>query len=258
MSINHVEQDFHKKVSAKVHLVSEGTNRFRVNTPFRFADGDHFVIILKKEGTNWILSDEAHTYMRLSYDLEENQISKGKRQKIISNALSVNQVEDRDGELIISVPDQQYGDALYSFVQAIMRISDVSYSSRERVRSTFKEDFRALMCETVSQERIDFDWCDFERDPQGNYVVDCRINIMPRPLFVQALANNASTRDATIVLLQFEKWRIPFHSIAIFEDQETIGCKILARYSDVCEKQFSSLAGNKDRIKRYIQGKIGI
>ena len=128
MSINHVEQEFHKKVSAKVHLVSEGSNRFRVNTPFRFADGDHLVIVLKKEGTNWILSDEAHTYMRLSYDLEENQISKVKRQKLISNALSVNQVEDRDGELIISVPDQQYGDALYSFVQALMRISDVSYN----------------------------------------------------------------------------------------------------------------------------------
>ena len=145
MSMNLVEQDFQKKVSAEIHLVSEGTNRFRVNTPFQFDDGDHFVIVLKKEGTNWILSDEAHTYMRLSYDLEENQISKGERQKIISNALSVNQVEDRDGELIIRVPNQQYGDALYSLVQAIMRISDVSYLSTGRVRSTFKEDFRTLV-----------------------------------------------------------------------------------------------------------------
>ena len=258
MSINHVEQDFHKKVSSKVYLVSEGTNRFRVSTPFRFTDGDHIVIVLKKEGANWILSDEAHTYMRLSYDFEEKQIYEGERQKIISNALSVNQVEDRDGELIISIPEQQYGDALYSFVQALMRISDVSYLSRERVRSTFKEDFRALVCEIVPQERVDFDWNDSERDPQGNYVVDCRINSIPRPLFVQALANNASTSDATIVLLKFEKWGIPFNSIAIFEDQETISRKTLARYSDVCENQFSNLAGNKDRIKRYIQGKMEI
>ena len=113
-----------------------------------------------------------------------------------------------------------------------------------------------MICEIVSQEWIDFDWCESERDPQGNYVVDCRINIMPRPLFVQSLANNASTRDATIVLLQFEKWGLSFHSIAIFEDQKTIGRKILARYRDVCEKQFSNIVGNKDRIKRYIQEKI--
>ena len=152
MSINHVEQDFHKKVSEKIHLVSEGNNRFRVNTPFRFTDGDHIVIVLKKEGNNWILSDEAHTYMRLSYDFEERQISKGERQKIISNALSVNQVEDRDGELIICVPDQQHGDALYSFIQAIIRISDVSYLSRECVLATFEEDSQALEYETVSHE----------------------------------------------------------------------------------------------------------
>ena len=258
MSINHVEQDFQKKVSEKIHLVSEGTNRFRVNTPFRFDDGDHIVIVLKEEGSDWILSDEAHTYMRLTYDLEEKQLTKGERQKIISNALTVNQVQDRDGELIICVPDQQYGDALYSFIQAIMRISDVSYLSKERVRSTFKEDFRALVSEIVSQDRIDFDWYDSGRDPQKNYVVDCRINSMPRPLFVQALANNASTSEATIVLLQFERWGVPFHSLAIFEDQETISRKTLARYSDVCEKQYSSIAVNRDRIKQYLQESIKI
>ena len=253
-----MERDFHKNVSEKIYLVSEGNNRFRVNTPFRFNDGDHIVIVLKKNGNNWILSDEAHTYMRLSYDFGEKQISKGERQKIISNALSVNQVKDQDGELIIYVPDQQYGDALYSFIQAIIRISDLSGLPREYVRSTFKEDFRALVCEIVPQERVDFDWIYYERDPQGIYAVDCRINSMQRPIFVQALANDASTRDATIVLQRFENWGFLFNSLAIFENQETINHKTLARYRNVCKTQFSSLAGNEDRIERYIQGKIGI
>jgi hypothetical protein len=30
--------------------------------------------------------------------------------------------------------------------------------------------------------------------------------------------------------------------------------KVLARFSDVCEKQFSSLDANRGRISRYIQG----
>ena len=76
---------------------------------------------------------------------------------------------------------------------------------------------------------------------------------MPRPLFVEALPNDDKTRDSTITLLQFEKWGSSFRSLAIFEDQEQINRKVLARFSDVCEKQFSSLVANRDRIKRFLE-----
>ena len=125
MTIETVERDFHDKVSTKIRLAAEGMDRFRVFTPFLFEDGDHLSIVLKKEGTGWVLSDEAHTYMHLTYDLDERDLQTGTRQKIIANALSVFQVEDRDGELILEVPDERYGDALYSFVQALLKIADV-------------------------------------------------------------------------------------------------------------------------------------
>ena len=132
MATETIVQDFHDKVSSKVRLEAEGMGRFRVFTPFLFEDGDHLAIVLKKEGSQWVLTDEAHTYMHLTYDVDERDLHTGTRQKIISNALSTFQIEDRDGELTLQVPDGRYGDALYSFVQGLLKISDVTYLSRER------------------------------------------------------------------------------------------------------------------------------
>lgn len=251
-----VEQEFQQKVSEKIRIIPEGIDRFRVFTPFRFDDGDHLAIVLKQRGDQWVLSDEAHTFMHLTYDLDEQDLLRGTRQKIISDALSVFHVEDRDGELVIDIPDQRFGDALYDFVQALMKITDVSFLTRERVQNTFVADFRSLFTELIPEDYRVFDWHDSQHDPEGKYAVDCRINGMPRPLFVHALLNDAQTRDATITLHQFEKWEIPFNSLAIFSDQEVINRKVLARFSDVCDKQFSSLTSNQDRIERFIQEAI--
>lgn len=81
---------------------------------------------------------------------------------------------------------------------------------------------------------------------------------MERPLFVHALASDAKTRDATIALLQLEKWEMPFSSLAIFEDQKKIGHDVLTRFSDVCENLFPSLAGNSDEIQSFISKTIEV
>ncbi len=253
MTVETIERDFRDKVSAKVRLASEGVGRYRVFTPFMFEDGDHLAIVLRRHGQAWALADEGHTFMHLTYELEERSLHQGTRQTIITNALASFGVEDREGELVLPIPEERYGDALFSYVQALLKITDVTYLSRERVRSTFMEDFRALMADAVPEARRGFDWHDPQHDPQGHYPVDCRINGMARPLMVFALPGDDKAQVATISLLQFERWGLQFRSMAIFEDQEQVNRKVLARFSDVCEKQFSSLKPNEGRIRAFLE-----
>ena len=50
VSIETIEQDFHRKVSRKIRLSRQGIDRFRLFTPFLFDDGDHLAIVLTRAG----------------------------------------------------------------------------------------------------------------------------------------------------------------------------------------------------------------
>ena len=249
-----IEREFSDKISDQIRLQEEGHDRYRVFTPFRQDDGDHLVILLKKDALNgrWLLTDNGHTYMHLTYDMDESSLYTGTRQQIISKTLNEFSVNDSDGELKLPIENGNFGNALYDFIQALLRVNDVSYLSRERVKSTFMEDFRLFIEEHVPAERRKFEWHHPNFDPAGSYRVDCRINNMPRPLLVFALNNDNKTRDAIITLLKLETWKIEYRSLSVFENQEEISRNVLARFSDVCDKQYSSLITNKDRISRYL------
>ena len=119
-----IERSFREEVSNDVRLVAEGADRYLVFTPFYFDDGDHLTILLKRDGTRWVLSDEAHTLMRLSFDIDYEELEQGSSRKSIVATLADFQIEDRDGELILDLTGKQYGVALRSYVQALLAIAE--------------------------------------------------------------------------------------------------------------------------------------
>jgi hypothetical protein len=249
MNLSTIREEFKRKICDKVDIEEQGISRFVICTPFMFDDGDHFVIILKHEKDQWVLTDEGHTFMHMSYD--EIDMLHGMRKSIIDQALLSFAMTNDSGELKLAIPGDAFGDGLFSFVQGLVKITDTRYWTRERVRSTFLEDFRDLLERKIPSSRRIFEYNDPDNDPDQYYPVDCRVNGMARPLFIFGISNNDRCRDATITIHQFEKWGHKFNSMAIFEDQTEINQKVLARFSDVVGKQFSNL-GVRDRIEQYL------
>lgn len=255
MTVHSIEEEFRRKVCQEIGLVAEGLNRYVVLTPFTFDDGDHLSILLKQRDGGWYLTDEGHTFMHVSYD--EIDIEHGPRRRIVDTVLLSYGIRNEEGELKLFVEHEAYGDALYSFIQGLIKITDLSYLTRERVRSTFLDDLRTLLEEQVPESRRVFDYSDPRHDPQRKYVVDCRINGDRRPLFVFAILNDDRCRDATITCLQYERFGLQFVASGVFENQEEINRRVLARFSDVCEKQFPSLQSARERFQAYWKGLAG-
>jgi hypothetical protein len=243
---------FRESACGEIDIASSGINRYLIHVPFTFTDGDHFVVILRQEGQNWVLSDEGHTLMHLSYELREKEYETGNRRKIIDEVLTSYQIENIDGELTLAIPPGRYGDALFTFVQAITRITDLTFLDRATVKSTFREDFNKVVSEKAKLagiQNITFGYTNPVRDPQGKYPVDVRMNgVTSKQVLMFAIGNDDQCQTATIILLQWEKWEEQFHSIAVFRDQTEINRQYLARISDVLGRQLANLDSAKERL----------
>ena len=251
MNTTDIEQDFQKKVCDEVRLLPEGLMRYIVEHPFTFDDGDHYIVILKNVAGEWELSDEGHTIMHLSY--EGLDLNKGNYKEIIDNTVSAFGLMNHEGELTLSIPEMRFGDALFSFIQAVVKISDVKYLERERVRSLFMDEFRGFLTEIVPEGRRKFEYHHPQRDPSRVYPIDCRIAATPKPLFIFGITNDSRCQTATTIIYWWERQAEPFNAMAIYENQEEINNRIQARFSDVCGKQFSNLPTNRDRITSFIE-----
>jgi hypothetical protein len=258
MDIHTLNQTVQAAIGRQVFVEQEGTNRYLVMTPFAMEDGDHYTIVLRGEPgqTQWTLTDEGDTLMHLGYWMDYDLLKKGTRQEIITRVLNQYGIENRQGELRMAITADQISSALFTFLQALTRVTDVTYLSRETVRSTFMDDFREFMRKTVPADRLTFDYAHTEFDRKKVYTVDALVNHRAIPLYVFAIGSDTRCRDVTINLLNYRSWGVRFQSLAIFEDQEEIGRSVLARFSDTADKQFSSLLSSKPAIKAYLDEQL--
>ena len=115
-----------------------GIGAYLVHTGHTYPDGDELRIVLRNRDGEWILTDDGHTMMWLSYgDFKLTE----SRKALLDTTLASNCAEIEDGRIWISLAERDPAAVLTSFIQTLIQVADLPiYLSRHSVRSTFSED----------------------------------------------------------------------------------------------------------------------
>jgi hypothetical protein len=232
----------------------KGNGAIVIDGPFIFEDCDmiHAIITPDDKGGG-ILTDEGYTLNHLGYYMDENALWKGNRASIVSDSALMFGVTLKDGVFTMEIPDlDNAGDYYFDFAQCLIRVSDITLLSRDIVKTTFIEDFKAGMTNLASKHGLQFNF-DYKvpNDEQGLYKVDCIIETPKQPTYIFAVRSDDDCRDAAISIYRFDKWDIKFNSVAVHENASKIGKKASSMLMDAVDKEISGL-DSMNRLEDYV------
>ncbi len=251
MESSQILTELRKSVCEDIELFQEGLDRFAIDSPFGFEDGDSFVIILERTDDQWHLTDEGHTLMHLSYDNSDELLNSGHREEIFKSVLGKHKIKNKGGELTLKVEDHKFGDSLFTFIQALNKIITIILFKKDTVATMFKDDFKESM-HSIFHDNCQFNYHNEDHDIDEKYMVDCYVDA-EKPLLIFALSGNYKCQDAMLTCMKFKEWGVKFNSIGIFEESEKIGKKIQAQSMDTFDKQFSTLYSARDGLPYYLE-----
>lgn len=244
---NNLSEGFHKSIFLK----ERRPGLYQVFVPFFHPDGDMVDIFVRiKDNNTVVIEDLGMTTMRLSYIFSLE--SKNKR-KVFNEILGNYQISEKEGNLYLQAPIIDIFSYLMQFLQVIVKISDMEFLKREVVKSLFYEYFEKFIIVDLEQfNPIKNFYPEFDKEKQ--YPTSFAI---PRPnttpLCVYPIATDDKCNEVTITVQHYELNNFRPETVAVFENQESIARKPLARLSNVIGKQFASLASNEERITEFVR-----
>jgi len=118
-----------------------------VTTPFTYPDGDDIELFLENRNNTLILSDMGETLRYLdTYMLDVTSTSK--RKSIINDVVKSHNLLFERGEIFAVIKtESRLLDAIINMSQAIIRISDLLYTTRSQSLAAFEEEFKSFLDE---------------------------------------------------------------------------------------------------------------
>ncbi len=238
------------QLNNRVDLVQKRRGIFQLISPFYHEDGDMMEIFIEERGDNGTvrISDHGMTLMRLSYGFDVNTPNK---KRILQKILAENQISEEEGRLYIDSPRNELYASILQFVQGVGKVSNLQVLRREVIKSLFYEMLEEFVMERLAQFA-----------PKKNILpialrddleVDFQLSgDLTKQVFLFGIKDNAKARLTTICCLEFQKNSIPFRSIAVHEDFDSLSRKDRKRITSAIDKQFTDLDDFKENGRPYL------
>ena len=127
-----LEKALSETLSARVRVHVRDDGVFMLDTPFTFPDGDGYPIYLSETGTgSVILSDRGHTLMHMSYEHDVDALYQGTRAALREQIVRESNIKEDDGGFSAETSPDRIADTLFRFGQALTKIYDLTFFSRE-------------------------------------------------------------------------------------------------------------------------------
>lgn len=232
-----------------VSLEQVKTNVFRVYAPFFHEDGDMLSIYLEKDNQSdqVRIRDFGNALRRVSYTFDMNT---EKKQNILNYIVKSNDGFLSDGEVLYNATVDNIGQAIMQYSQIIAKVSNIEILRREVIRSLFYE----YLGEFVSNQLGAY-------NPQKDHIpiaartdlkVDWLLQHQEKKLYLFGVKDNYKANEVTVCCLEFQRAKLPYSSLIVYEDFDNLGKKEKTRLTNAGDKQFTTLDSFKEDGSEYI------
>lgn len=218
---------------------------YRLYAPFFHEDGDMYSIYLKTEGKHVAISDMGNTLMRISYTFDLNSPNK---RSTLDRIVASNYGELIDGELVMHSDMERVPETIIQFSQMISKVSSIDILSRETVRSMFYDYLSEFITGPLSRFQAQRSFCP---TPDKELVVDYAIT-GKEPLYLFGVKDDTKAARVVISCLSFQKRRLPFRSVIIHENFDSLSRFNRNQITNVVDKQFTSFEDFKSEGEAYL------
>ena len=226
-------------------------NLYQVIAPFYHEDGDMVELYIENKDDHIKICDHGMTLMKLSYDID----LKSTNERVFNQILKENYLDIENGNIFIDSDIETLYSKFFQFAQTISKISSLKYFTTHRQKNIFYE----ILDEFIKEKFVGIKYQDHyvPLSKYQDYVVDYMFGTKQRPLYMFAIKDTNKAKDVIIANQAFKLERVPFKSIAVYQDYSSISKITQERILRVTDKSFLDIEQFQEEGYQYIMEEIG-